>query len=63
MEVLTVKETAQLLKISTDKVYELAKTPGFPAFPIGRSIRINKEELARWVSSQIGSAAHERISG
>ena len=59
MEVLTVKEAAAFLKISSDKVYELVHTPGFPSFPLGRSIRIEKEALTHWVAAQMGRAANE----
>ena len=51
---LTVAEAAKLLKVSKDKVYELAKIPGFPSFPLGRSIRIIKADLFKWTASQAG---------
>ena len=59
MEVLTVKEAAAFLKISPDKVYELVKTAGFPSFPLGRSIRIEKEALSHWIAAQMGRSANE----
>ena len=57
---LTVQQAAMILQLSTDKVYELAKTPGFPSFTIGRTIRIIKDKLPEWAASQAGG--EERAS-
>ena len=54
MEKLTysAQETAELLGISTSKVYQLVKTAGFPAVVMGKRIRISKKGLERWVDEQ-----------
>jgi excisionase family DNA binding protein len=49
---LTAKEAAEILRCSPGKVYELAKTKGFPAMRIGKSIRIIKPRLFEWLENQ-----------
>ncbi len=46
---LTVEEMANLLRISRSKAYELVKEKNFPIIKIGKCIRINKEELLKWL--------------
>ena len=48
-DLLTVLEMAKLLKISRPKAYSLTKQKGFPIIKIGKSIRILKSELYRWL--------------
>ena len=40
---------AKLLKISRSKAYSLTKEKGFPIIKIGKSIRILKNELYKWL--------------
>lgn len=37
---------------SRKRRYEIANTPGFPAFKFGRRIYINLEKLQGWIDSQ-----------
>jgi len=46
---LTVKETAALLKISPNVVYELVRTRQLPAIHIGSRIRIGRRELVAYL--------------
>lgn len=46
---LTVEELADRLKISMPSAYELVNSDGFPAFRVGRSIRIDEAGLRAWV--------------
>lgn len=48
---LTVEEMAKELNISKNTAYALAKEPGFPAFPVGRHIRINRRGLQQWMDN------------
>ena len=48
-DLLTVIDMAKLLKISRSKAYELTKEKDFPAIKIGKSIRIMREELYKWL--------------
>lgn len=49
-DILTVEEMAKLLKISRSKAYSLTKEEGFPIIKIGKSIRILKNELYKWLN-------------
>lgn len=42
------------LQLGRDKVYELCRTPGFPAIKIGISYRIDPEEYKKWLKRNIG---------
>lgn len=48
-DLLTVIDMAKLLKISRSKAYELTKEKDFPTIKIGKSIRIMKSELYKWL--------------
>lgn len=52
IEILTVSDLADLLKISSPIAYELVARNDFPSFKIGKSIRIYKSELMNWLSKQ-----------
>lgn len=43
------KELAAFMGIGITKAYQLAKSDGFPAMRIGKSIRISRDGLQRWV--------------
>lgn len=49
-DLITVTEMASLLKISRSKAYSLVKEPDFPIIKIGKSIRIIKNELFKWLN-------------
>ena len=51
---LTVPQTAELLQIGRDTAYQLAHREDFPAIRIGRSVRINREGLQRWLDENNG---------
>ena len=51
-DVLTVEELTALLKISRPTAYELIRSKDFPAFKVGKSIRINKRGLLAWIERQ-----------
>ena len=52
VEILTVNELADLLKISKPIAYDLAARNDFPSFRIGKTIRIYKSELVKWIIEQ-----------
>jgi len=52
IEILTVSDLADLLKISSPVAYELVARNDFPSFKIGKSIRIYKSKLMNWLSKQ-----------
>jgi excisionase family DNA binding protein len=51
-EWLTLREVQEILGIGKTKAYELVATGEIPAVRIGRSIRINRQELERWLEEQ-----------
>jgi excisionase family DNA binding protein len=59
-EWLTLREVQQFLQIGHTKAYELITTQGgIPSVRIGRAIRVNKNELARWLRQQEYSAVQK----
>lgn len=51
-DVLTLKETAQYLKISYAKIHEMVHANEIPHFRIGRAIRVNKHVLKNWLDEK-----------
>lgn len=51
-KILTVKDAAELLQVSTKTMYDWANIPGFPALRIGNCIRIPYDLLMDWVNAQ-----------
>lgn len=49
-------EAAEELGVNVKAVYALARTDDFPAFHIGRKVRISREGLALWVAEQAKEA-------
>jgi excisionase family DNA binding protein len=50
MKVLTVKETADQLKVKPQWVYRMMRDGGLPFVRLGRLIRIDEDSLATWVA-------------
>ena len=48
----SVAEAAELVGVSTSRMYQLVKTTGFPAVCIGRRVRVSKKGLERWVEEK-----------
>lgn len=53
MEVLTIQETAEYLKVPASQVYTLVRQKDFPAFRVGKHWRIVKAKLDEWLLKQI----------
>jgi len=51
---LSVAEAAKLMGIDKNKVYELAKTPDFPAVRLDGRVLILPEELKEWLRRKAG---------
>jgi len=51
---ITVAEAAKRLGLDKNKVYDLARTEGFPSVFIDRRILILPDELEDWLKQQIG---------
>jgi excisionase family DNA binding protein len=53
---LTVGEVAAVLRVSNMTVYRLINAGGLPAVRIGRSFRIHREDLDRYLAAQLTRA-------
>ncbi len=49
MEILTVKEVAELLKIKISTVYAWAEQRKIPCYRLNGSLRFHKQDLTRWL--------------
>jgi excisionase family DNA binding protein len=51
-EWLKVPEVAEVLRIARSRAYELVSDGEIPAVKIGRSLRVSRKELDRWLEDQ-----------
>lgn len=51
-ELITIMEMANLLRISRSTAYALTKNKSFPMIKIGKNIRIDKNELLKWLHNE-----------
>ena len=51
-EWLKVPEVAEVLRIARSRAYELVQTGEIPSVKIGRSVRVSRKELDRWLEEQ-----------
>jgi excisionase family DNA binding protein len=56
MKLLTVKETADVLKVKPQRVYRMMSSDGLPCIRLGRQIRVDEDSLKQWL------AAHRRVN-
>lgn len=49
---LSIREAAEAIGISETKMYQLAKSQGFPSVVIGKRILVSTEGLKLWVEEQ-----------
>jgi excisionase family DNA binding protein len=52
--ILTMDQVRQLLGISRPMAYQLAHRKGFPVVRFGRTLRVPKEALVKWLERQAG---------
>ena len=52
-KVYSAAEAADVLGISRSRVYELARSEGFPAFNIGKRVVISVKGLEHWIDQQL----------
>lgn len=51
-EYLKVSEMAEVLRIARSRAYELVAEGEIPAIKIGRSVRVSRKDLDRWLERQ-----------
>lgn len=54
LELVTAEEAAALMKLAPSTVYRLMRSGEIPAVRIGRSVRIQRGELHRFIDSHSG---------
>lgn len=54
-DILTVSDTQKYLKLGRVSTYALFKSKGFPCFRIGRSLRICKADLLKWLKDNLSN--------
>ncbi len=53
LEVLTIRELAELLKINEKTAYKLAADGKIPGFKVGGSWRFERQEIANWIRRKV----------
>jgi excisionase family DNA binding protein len=51
MKILTVKETADVLKVKPQRVYRMMSNDGLPCIRLGRQIRVDEDSLKKWLTA------------
>ena len=60
MDLLTIKEAAEQLRLSTATVHKLIEAGDIPAYRFGKATRIPKVEFDRWMaSSKVQQEIHD----
>jgi len=49
MKLLTVKETSNILRITTQRLYAMAREGAIPSVRIGKCVRFDAERLHEWI--------------
>jgi len=59
MDLLTIPEVAQRLRVREARAYELARNKVIPVVYVGRQVRVDEAALQRWIA-QGGQALPDR---
>jgi excisionase family DNA binding protein len=59
-EYLKVMEVARIIRVARSRAYELVAQGEIPSIRIGRSVRVNRRELDRWLEEQRQPSARWR---
>jgi len=60
VKLLTIEETANLLRLNKFTAYRYAKNGTIPAVRIGRTWRVDEEVLKEWIKKQSGKTTEAR---
>ena len=63
MALLTVPETAKVLRISRNLAYDLVAQGEIPSIRLGRLIRVPRARLEQWLDSGSASSGHRDLDG
>lgn len=53
LEVLTIRDVAEVLKVGTKTVYTMAQTGRLHAFKVGGQWRFRRADIDRWIQAQV----------
>lgn len=56
-EYLTLRDVAELLKLSEKTIYRLAQSGRLPGFKAGKQWRFDRDDIRRWTSAKKRAAA------
>jgi excisionase family DNA binding protein len=59
LKLLTVKETAALLRVTPHSVYKMARSGAIPSLRVGHRVRIDEAALEAWLAAQASAPAPE----
>jgi excisionase family DNA binding protein len=51
MKILTVKETADALRVKPQRVYRMIRNEGLPFIRLGRQVRVDEDSLKKWLTA------------
>ena len=51
MKILTVKETADTLRVKPQRVYDMMRNDGLPCIRLGRQVRVDEDSLKKWLTA------------
>jgi len=51
MKILTVKETADALRVKPQRVYRMMRNDGLPYIRLGRQVRVDEDSLKTWLAA------------
>lgn len=57
LEVLTVRDVADVLKVGTKTVYTMAQNGELPAFKVGGQWRFRRADIDRWIQAQVDAGS------
>ena len=61
--ILSTAEAGQLIRVSPNKLRELAEVGDVPAFRVGKNWRYRREDLVAWVEGRVSAAQGQREEG
>ena len=64
MRLLTANEVANILRVSTARVYELARIKSIPSITLGqRQVRFDETALLEWIGSSVSKISATKPTG
>ena len=61
-DLLTPREVAEVMRVSTMTVYRLIKSGELPAIRVGKHLRIRANDVAKFLDARVVHAVHEPVA-